>query len=575
MHCIPPSIPSHNTGSIVPRLLKQIIWCLPALFFCISSDAQCPVNIGFENGSFDGWECSIGHINSADGSISLNTSNPTFNRHTIISASAGTYYDIYGGFPTICPNGSKYSIRLGNSQTGREAERVSYTFTIPPDQNNFSIIYNYAVVFQNPNHLVWEQPKFTANVYNVTDNTYIQCSSFSYAADGNLPGFKQAPGRDTTVFYKEWTPVTIKLSGYAGKTIRLEFTTNDCSRGGHFGYAYVDVNEDCESPISGNVQCRSDAAQTLTAPYGFASYRWFNNDFSQQLGKGQSLIFNNPLPPSNTRFAVEVTPYPDQGCIDTVYTVIKRSDDTINLNITQPLIPGCISTGVDITSPALVAGSSPGMKYSYYADSALSTFAGNPHQILQSGDYYIKAKNDSGCIVSKKVTVQIYTKPVTNYDSVIVTRPSVASLYASVDPIPAGTTCTFWLDAATTKPMPNPAAIKTNGTYYVKTENEGGCYTVDAIAVVIKEPVLYIPNAFSPNGDGVHDTWEIPQLQYYPDCVVDVYNRLGQRMFHSVGYNTAWDGRYQGHILPVGTYYYVIRPSGTAPTVGGSITIVR
>ncbi|HVZ25842.1 MAG TPA: gliding motility-associated C-terminal domain-containing protein [Sediminibacterium sp.] len=542
----------------------------------MTASAQCPVNIGFENGNFDGWECSIGNISSVDGTITLNPSPPVEDRHTIISGAAVAGYDFYGGFPCLCPNGSKYSIRLGNSKTNREAEQVSYTFTIPSNQQNFSIIYDYAVVFQNPNHAIWEQPKFTANVYNVTDNAYIQCSSFAYAADGNLPGFKQAKTGDTTVFYKDWTPVTIKLSGYAGKTIRLEFTTNDCSRGGHFGYAYIDVNEDCDSPISGNVLCKSEANQTLTAPYGFDKYRWFNDDFSQLMGTGQSLTFNNPLPGTGTRFAVEVTPYPDQGCIDTVYTVIQRSDDTINLNIPKPVIPGCITTGVDITDPAIVAGSSTGLKFAYYADSAFSTYAGNAQKILQSGDYYIKAKNDSGCIVSKKITVQIYEKPVTNYaDSVIVTRPTNASLYAPLGTMSQDVTYSFWLDKATTKPVSDPASIVTAGTYYIKTVNAGGCYTVDAVTVVIKEPVLYIPNAFSPNGDGIHDTWEIPQLQYYPACVVDVYNRLGQRMFHSVGYQTAWDGNYQGHTLPVGTYYYVIRPSSTAPTVGGSITIVR
>ncbi|MFX4906820.1 hypothetical protein ABTB94_20830, partial [Acinetobacter baumannii] len=84
-----------------------------------------------------------------------------------------------------CPNGSDYSIKLGNEQTGAQAERVSYEFTIPANQNIFSIIYNYAVVFQNPNHQNFEQPKFTANVYDVTEGKYVDCPSFSFVASGN------------------------------------------------------------------------------------------------------------------------------------------------------------------------------------------------------------------------------------------------------------------------------------------------------------------------------------------------------------------------------------------------------
>src|SRR6202008_1340760 len=102
--------------------------------------------------------------------------------------------------------GSGYSIQLGNSNTGRQAERGSYTFTVPADQDNYSIIYNYAVVFQNPPHAEWEQPKFTANVFDVTNDTYITCSSFSYAASSNLPGFKESTVKDS-VFCKAWTPV--------------------------------------------------------------------------------------------------------------------------------------------------------------------------------------------------------------------------------------------------------------------------------------------------------------------------------------------------------------------------------
>ncbi len=544
------------------------------LFLCLQSFAQCPPNIGFEQGDFNHWECSTGTISSSTGAITLQNSGPVSDRHALIKNSNAAGVDHFGGFPVNCPNGSGYSIQLGNSGTGRQAESVSYTFTIPQDQNNYSIIYNYAVVFQNPGHASWEQPKFTANVFDVTNQDYIGCSSFSFAASSNLPGF-QVSGSSDSIFYKSWTPVTIKLSGYAGKTIRLEFTTNDCTRGGHFGYAYVDVNENCSSPVSGNIQCASDTIQTLTAPYGFATYRWFNNDFSKVLGTGISLGFD-PVPTPGTVLAVEVTPFPDQGCVDTVYTTINYSSETIDLKTPQTPQASCISTGLDLTSPQLIAGSSPGLSFEYFTDAGLSTYVGAPKSLTKSGVYYLKATNAVGCTSVRKITVNISDYPVFTINiPPNVTRPEEFDLNSLIAGNTNGITFTYWKDEKATIPLSNPEAIKFSGTYYIKGTNEGGCFVISKVSVTVVEPPVSPPNAFSPNGDGIHDVWEIPVLSYYPNCTVEIFNRLGQSIFRSVGYNKPWDGKFNGIDQPVGTYYFSIRPNTDLPFVGGSITLIR
>lgn len=543
---------------------------------CICVSAQCPPNIGFEDGNFNGWECSTGSISAANGTITLNSSGPAFGRHTLIQSLNNLSRDPYGNFPVSCPNGSGYSIQLGNSGTGRQAERVSYTFSIPANENNYSIIYNYAVVFQNPNHGDWEQPKFTANVFDVTNNAYIGCSTFSYAANANLPGFKLANTGDSSgVYYKPWTPVTIKLSGYAGRIIRLEFTTNDCTRGGHFGYAYIDVNENCSSPISGNVYCINTDEQVLTAPFGFSNYRWFNDDFSKILGTDISLKLS-PVPPPGTVYAVEVTPFPDQGCVDTVYTTIAFSPEILNLNIPNPTVESCVSSPYDLGSSLVTSGSSPGLSFAYFTDPSLLNYLGTPRAITTSGTYYIKATNAAGCIVTKPVKLIMDAYPVfVVKEPAPVNRPETVNLFSYISGNTTGTSFSYWYDSATTKPIPNPDAINMNGVYYIKGTTAGGCYKVTAVKVVINEAIITPPNAFSPNADGIHDVWEIPLLNLYPDCIVEVYNRLGQQLFRSVGYGKPWDGTYNGINQPVGTYYYVIKTRYDLPPVGGSVTIVR
>ncbi len=112
---------------------------------------DCPPNIGFESGSFNNWNCFIGTI-QRDGSLNLAPSTPIPEKHTIIQNTYPQALDPYGSFPVNCPNGSGYSVRLGSTAAGGQAESVSYTFTIPADKTDYSILYNYAVVFQT--HLI-------------------------------------------------------------------------------------------------------------------------------------------------------------------------------------------------------------------------------------------------------------------------------------------------------------------------------------------------------------------------------------------------------------------------------------
>ena len=67
-----------------------------------------------------------------------------------------------------------------------------------------------------------------------------------------------------------------------------------------------------------------------------------------------------------------------------------------------------------------------------------------------------------------------------------------------------------------------------------------------------------IPNAFSPNNDGINDTWKILAIETYPNPEVTIFNRYGQTIFRSKGYSKPWDGTFNGKKLPTGTYYYII-----------------
>ncbi|WP_214071164.1 gliding motility-associated C-terminal domain-containing protein [Mucilaginibacter sp. dw_454] len=83
------------------------------------------------------------------------------------------------------------------------------------------------------------------------------------------------------------------------------------------------------------------------------------------------------------------------------------------------------------------------------------------------------------------------------------------------------------------------------------------------------------PNAFTPNGDGINDTWDIKNLNLYTSCTVEVLNRYGQKVFYTTGYPKPWNGTENGGDLPVGTYYYIIKLKPDSRPLTGYLSIIR
>lgn len=310
------------------NFLLVLLLVLSFIFFGLPTHAQsCPENIDFENGTFNGWTCYTGITSAVNGAnvISLLPSGGSVpGRHTMNSNTLEK--DPYGDFPVLCPNGSGHSVRLGSTRAGGQAEGISYQFKIPANQNSYLLTYYYAVVFQSPNHQNFEQPRMETEITNVSDNSVISCASFSFIAIGSsIPGFQVSNLSDTiNVLYKNWSAVTVDLSGNAGKTIQLFFKTADCTFRRHFGYAYVDVNTECNGNLNGATFCPDDTAINIVAPYGYENYAWYDSTLTNVLGTAQTLQLS-PKPVSGTTFAVQLQPYAGYGCPSTLFTRVIDS----------------------------------------------------------------------------------------------------------------------------------------------------------------------------------------------------------------------------------------------------------
>ena len=533
---------------------------------------KCPVNIGFESGTLAGWECAIGSI-SQTGSMAPNAVRPAFltltalgpipNLHTVIAAGGKDYY---GEFSTNAPNGSGYVVQLGNDFPGRGAERISYTIDVPANVDEYSIIFNYAVVFESPTHDYDEQPRFTARVFDVASNTSTECGSFQFVASGGLPGFTVSPNRSRNptsggggggipggivpVLYKEWSPVLVNLSAYLGKRIRLEFTTNDCSLGGHFGYAYIDFNENCSIPVTGNITCPGTQSITLKTLPGFFGYRWYNTRTSELLGTGDSVVIS-PVPPIGTRIAIELMPYPGLGCLQTLYTTIGG----MSMNIIDPP-PDCFS--VDLTDFSLKAGNSSDLTYTYWTDPLATVRLANPKRVTVSGTYYIRGRSSSGCTLIRPVRVNIIPVPPLMQTRILQSvHPATVDLTSSFIQNER-ISYTFWNNSTATQAIPNPTQIGRKGTYYIKITTAEGCFSITPVTVNIIIPDYVIPNMFTPNGDRVNDELTVLISSTVEVKSFKIFNRWGDVVYTTTDINNYWKGFRETSEVPVGVYYWVI-----------------
>jgi gliding motility-associated-like protein len=122
-------------------------------------------------------------------------------------------------------------------------------------------------------------------------------------------------------------------------------------------------------------------------------------------------------------------------------------------------------------------------------------------------------------------------------------------------------------DSLASSPTATPAETT---TYTLTGVSSGGCEAQIQLTITV-DGVLSFPLAFSPNGDGQNDFWDI-RAQSNPDCTITIFDGRGSRLFEGKGQN--WDGMYNGKGAPEGTYYYVYSCPDKKP-VTGNILLFR
>ncbi|RLD60296.1 MAG: hypothetical protein DRJ05_04925 [Bacteroidetes bacterium] len=195
--------------------------------------------------------------------------------------------------------------------------------------------------------------------------------------------------------------------------------------------------------------------------------------------------------------------------------------------------------------------------------------------VSEEGDYWIELTNICG-VAYDTVNLTIQQLPVVDLgkDTMMVYN-SVIRLDAGI-----GFDNYLWQDGSNLSDF----ILDYPGTYWVEVFDEVGCKALDTIRVEAVPFTIYVPNAFSPNGDNINDVFKT-NASYEAEIKFEmsIYNRWGERVFESKSINEAWDGTYNNIPCPLGVYVWVIDASAFdeneffsgASKMMGNVTLLR
>ena len=249
----------------------------------------------------------------------------------------------------------------------------------------------------------------------------------------------------------------------------------------------------------------------------------------------------------------------------------------IQMTVTPlPEAPTAAGTRVCAGQSATLTAKGNGGRLEWYASAsggnpiAVGTTLNTPRLDFTT-TYYVQEVSQSCASARQPVVAQVVESQVSAGEDVTVVKGRSIELQASGGTSYSWSLATGMDNAHIANPLLTP---EETAVYTVTATTAEGCTFTDEVVVTVL-PFVSIPNTFTPNRDGINDTWEIENLNKYQNCRVKVFNQWGSEVFTSEGYKAPWDGRHKGMELPIATYYYIIELGQNEKPLSGSVTIVK
>jgi gliding motility-associated-like protein len=421
-----------------------------------------------------------------------------------------------------------------------------------------------------------------SSTVSVTVNTSIALSANSVPPSICLGQSSQLTGYGADIY--SWTPGNLSGNSITvSPSTTTVYTVNGSSLAGCTGVTTITIivnpNPVISATASPSSVCNGQA--TVLNAYGASNYQWIPGNLS---GSSVSVI-----PNASTTYSVTGTDF--NGCTGSA---------TISVNyITTPQVSIIASPG-EGCSPLLVnfsyntSGQIQDSSWFWNFDDpgSLNNVSNeiNPSHVYNNGGIYVVQLNSTtidGCYVHVLDTVFVSAKPVADFyfspDYAYTNCPLIyfkdLSICASIwnwnfdDP-----SSSLLNNSHLTNPV---HSFSDSGTYHVQliVENNGCFDTVSKHVIIYLDALLFVPNAFTPNDDGVNDIF-IPQITGVEDgsYFFIVFDRWGKEVFETSDVKQGWDGKYKGNDVSVGVFSYLIEYKeikGIKHKTKGIITLVR
>lgn len=367
------------------------------------------LNADFESNNLNGW---AGGYATSGGEANINPGfdsdpmNSNTGNHTIMGPGAGMDGPSNNNLPRVFPGGGDYSLRLGNQQTGYQAARISYSFTVT--QNTELFLYHFAAVMEDPGHSMAEQPFLRINL--IIDGVSIPCGEYFQAASGNAPGYLDGSG---SVKYKPWTTVSIALTPYIGQNATIEFTAVDCAQTGHFGYAYIDAECTPMPNLSNDTLTCQQTEVSLQGPPGADEYIW----------TGPGIVG-----PNNTQnitvnqggiYEVEVIPVQGPQCSYTLQTEVIDNIGNVDADFLAVPDQVCLGESISFQDESILTPNAGNITDYYWSldDGTVLNSIDPVYEYLDPGTYDVTygVFTSGGCTDTITKTVEVSPMPTADY----------------------------------------------------------------------------------------------------------------------------------------------------------------
>lgn len=526
-------------------------------------------------------------VNAGPTTMSLCVNNPTISLLGSVSGSSSTGKWTTSGTGIFNPSNIALSTNYLPSPLDIASGSI-YIYLISTNNGNCYPVKDSIQVFFTPSPNVNAGP----DLFSCKNNSAVQLNGIIGGATstGTWSGGGGSFSPSNSVLTPTYIPTPAEIS--AGFVVLNLTSTNNGNCLSVSDQVRIDFKDKPFANFSSNVVCLNQATTFIdfSAPIAgtLAGWNW-------SFGDGGTSTVSGPVYTYTTSgtYTAQLIVRNSFNCYDTTTKVVKvnhlpNSDFTYSRSCFGSFLQINFKDSSSIASPDTVKSFFWNFNDPGPPPLPTSSLA-NPSVVFSGpGSYSIFhiVTSNNGCKDTIIKSINITPPPVAgfilNYNAGI----NLTTIVTFTDVSQNSVAWSWNFGDGNTSTIQNPTnTYLSNGTYTIvqTVYDQFGCPATSSKTISInniKEEINeLIPNAISPNGDQKNDIWRLDFINaFYPNAEIEIYNRWGERLFYSKGYEIPWDGTYLGNPLPVSTYYYIINlndPNREENIFKGTILIMK